>query len=247
MIIFDLETTALPLDVLESQLPPLAPWPHGDFDPANVKHGRITDPAKRQAKEDAEREKFNNERCQWGAGQQACRDKFIERAALSPTTGQILAIGWGHVDESMFCMRSQDDETSEHALLNNFWFCCQHYLNKGESLVGFNIFEFDLPFALRRSWLLGVDVPTCLHVRRGKYLNWSPIFVDLLDIWRCGSKEYISLDALCKLFGINGKPDGVTGADFARLFETEPDKARAYLENDVMGMTLPLAKKLQVL
>src|SRR5476651_2330269 len=70
-IVFDLETGPLAESELSALLPP--------FDPADVKTGNLKDPAK-IAEKIAEAE-ANHKR------------DFIERAALDPLTGRVLAIG----------------------------------------------------------------------------------------------------------------------------------------------------------
>jgi len=68
MITCDIETGPLPEDVILSVLPP--------FDPEDVKLGNLKDPVKVAAKIDEARENH--------------AAKFIEKAALSPLTGEVL-------------------------------------------------------------------------------------------------------------------------------------------------------------
>ena len=70
-ILFDIETAPLPESELAALVPP--------FDPAEVRTGNLKDPDKIAAKL-AEAEANH-------------RRDFIERAALDPLTGRVLAIG----------------------------------------------------------------------------------------------------------------------------------------------------------
>lgn len=214
MIVFDIETGPLPLNILKSRMP--------EFDPEDVKCGNLKDAAKIADK--------------IAAAKRSHEEKYIERAALSATTGRVLAIGIGK--------RVLSCDGDEGKMLTTFWSMFANAVDACESLVGFNIFAFDLPFLVRRSWRCEVDVPTNV-IERGRY--WHHSFVDLLDVWRLGNRqEYISLDRLATSLGLAGKPDdGTTGADFARLWQEDRQKAIGYLRNDIR-MTAEVATALQI-
>lgn len=167
--------------------------------------------------------------------------KFVERAALSPLTGQILAIGY--LDESG--SKIVGEKGSEVALLTDFWGQYEECRQADRLMIGFNIFFFDLPFFIRRSWILGVDIPATV-VRDNHHWD-RVVFVDLMKKWQCGvPREMVSLDKLARALGAGNKPtDGTTGADFARLWKEDRAKAMAYLRNDLV-MTKNVAKALGV-
>jgi len=216
MILFDIETGPLPGEEIA-----------GQFDPDSVKLGNLKDQEKIDAKIES------------------AREAFIERAALSPLTGRVLAIGWMDDDGTTAIHDIGDDgpEGAEAYLIAKFW---STVASRKSSIAGFNIFGFDLPFLARRAWLLGVDVPAA--ARNGRY--WSNQFVDLLDIWQLGNRmDFVGLDAIDRALGGSGKPEGTTGADFSRLFfgtKKERKKAIEYLKND-LEMTARVAEALQIL
>ncbi len=108
------------------------------------------------------------------------------------------------------------------------WFWAMYEQHQLQSFCGFNIFNFDLPFLIRRSWKLGVKIPT--GVREGRY--WGRFFIDLMDVWTLGNREQrASLDAVSKHLGLGGKTGN--GADFAKLYATDQAAALAYLKNDL--------------
>ena len=168
--------------------------------------------------------------------------KFVERAALSPITGQVLAIGLMNSENGKKAILDCGED--EAAGLQSFW---KKYLasrTAGRSLVGFNIAGFDVPFLVRRSWFLGVAVPASIFDATGRYLDH--LFVDLLARWRCGNfQESIKLADLARAMGCGDKPEGVTGADFHRLWKTDRDRAIDYLTND-LEMTAKCAAKMGV-
>lgn len=68
----------------------------------------------------------------------------------------------------------------------------------------------------------------------GKWL--SKTFVDLLDYWRLGNRQITNkLDTISRALGIGGKPDGISGKDFAGLYLNPATKQQAidYLLGDL--------------
>lgn len=114
--------------------------------------------------------------------------ELVERAALSPLTGQVVAIGTarrceeGGWDETMFLQQGR----SEADLLLAF----AEYLESRPSplqLVGFNSRSFDLPFVAVRAALHGVRFDPFLPVldrRPGRHLDLFEVFGSgKLDLW----------------------------------------------------------------
>lgn len=201
---FDCETAPLPEDYLrENNLLP-------EFEPP----GNIKDPAKL-----AERE-------------QAHIQKALSDAALSPITGSVCAVGWMiGSDVKTYQSIMTTDGVTELTLLKEFWRHVRNFLNmdQGNSLMGFNIKKFDLPFLVRRSWILGVT-PYDLH--DGKWWR-DRCVLDLRDRWTFGDRyETGNLATLAKLFGVGEKTG--SGQFFHQLMKDDPTAAAAYLKNDVV-------------
>lgn len=208
MIIFDIETGPAPLSEIELIMPKFSA-------PSNYK-----DAAKIAAIIDDQ------------------RDKFIERAALSPLSGRVIAIGaW--VDGQYRAYICEAECGSERHCIEWFW----NLVGRRSSLIGFNSNSFDLPFLFRRSWALGIAPPPALQDRR---MGFSPPRCwDLMDIWRCGDRtQFISLDAVSRFLGIGEKTQD--GEFFHKLVKADPEEAAIYLENDVK-LTFEMAKRLNIL
>ena len=202
-IVFDVETGPLAESELSALLPP--------FDPAEVKTGNLKDPAK-IAEKIAEAEANH-------------RRDFIERAALDPLTGRVIAIGMLDLETDIFSIISNVDEAQ---LLREFWEATRGEMGRINPLIGFNICNFDLPFLFRRSWKHRVAVP--FGIRRGRY--WGDQVVDLRDAWQLGDRQARgSLDSIAKHLGVGAKNG--EGKTFAELWRTDRKKAEAYLRNDV--------------
>lgn len=158
---------------------------------------------------------------------------WLERAALSPLTGQILVIGlMDPIDGKQAIL-----EGSELQTLPLFWW----HWNKGGSFIGFNVKEFDFKFIVIRSRILGISVPS--DIMEGRY--WNHRIMDLMERFCCYSRDTAgySLNAICKAMGL-GEKNG-SGKDFARLYEDDREKALEYLRKD-LALEAALAKRLGI-
>jgi 3'-5' exonuclease len=223
-VIFDIETGPLP----EAELAVMAP----PFDAAEVKVGNLKDPEKIAAKV--------------AEAEAAHRREFIERAALDPLTGRVVAVGlleWGvrsaecGMRDWAFRIIGHEDEAT---ILRAFWDVCRGEMGRINQMIGFNTRLFDLPFLIRRSFKHRVEVP--YGIRRGRY--WGEEMVDLREEWQLGDRQARgSLDTIARHLGV-GQKNGC-GEDFARLWQTDREKAIAYLRND-LELTARIAQALGV-
>lgn len=228
-VIFDIETGP----GAEAEIDQWYEPPKKTFDPKDVKTGNLG-PDKATQKVVAARAAHQKMLADH-------RNAFKERAALDPKTGRVLAIGYGFVYPKKleykygFCELSIEEtpeswDAAERWLLDDFWARIE---TSGPSIkwIGHNIFGFDLPFLMARSWKHGIEVPPSL---REKSRYWHPRFRDTMDTWRAGRPGvFVKLDHLARFFGVGQKTEGVSGADFARLWEEDRSKAIEYLRNDL--------------
>ena len=151
------------------------------------------------------------------------RIKFVERAALSATSGKILAIGV--MDPITNDARFYHGE-DEHKLLQEFLLT-----EDARHFIGHNLVGFDLPFMKRRYWKHGLWLNVKLDRRE---------HFDTMIEYSCGNREdRISLDGLAKFLG-QGEKNG-SGKDFAAIYRRNPEAALAYLHND-LKLTLACAR-----
>ena len=175
--------------------------------------------------------------------------EFIVNAPLSPLTGRVCAIGYAHgyCDVKFFVAKEEKDERE---ILTAFWksfigSCfCGHMTRANMTrarAIGFNSNEFDIPFLVRRSWILGVKVPdqVLINIKGRFYL--SDVFVDVMQYWACGTMQKISLNNVAKALNV-GEKNG-NGANFYQTLLKDEAKALDYLANDV-NMTRACARKL---
>lgn len=206
-LFFDIETGPQPADVLADLLPP--------FDPSEVKCGNIKDPDKIREKIEEARLKHIND--------------FVDKAALNAISGQVLAIGVmtdaGNVQIIGDANQPEQEIIAEFFELTTTNPVMPH-------LIGFNSNVFDLPYLVRRAWILGVSTGAfCGRFKRGRY--WSEMCVDLRETWQLGDRMASgSLDAISRAMGI-GQKTGDHGADFYKFWANDRATAIAYLKRDL--------------
>src|SRR5215475_195054 len=167
-----------------------------------------------------------------------CRTSYLEEAALSATTGEILLAGIYWRPDAEYVILEGD----ESLMLVNFWETLSKFRENelAPRFVGFNCLGFDLPFAIRRSWKHAVEVPD--FVFDGRYVDRS--FTDLLLWWGCGNRQdKISLDRFARFLGL--EPKQGKGKEFANLYRSDPVQAISYLKHD-LWLTGEIAARLSV-
>jgi len=251
---FDIETGPLPEEQLRKLYRPTGKnFTQPPFNEADVKLGNIKDPEKQRAKiEEARQAHAENEvklaesaveweRIHWQG--------FVDSAALHAQTGRVLAIafnecGSAHIDTLL----ADNTEESEHELLRLFWNRVMEIASQVDTLVGWNSNNFDIPFIMQRSWILGVRFPIGVFSNNFRFLH--NCFVDLMQVWGCCQRsQFYKLDDVAVSLGLPGKLEGISGKDFHKLYFSERDEDRdlalSYLCQDVR-LTAQVAEALGV-
>jgi hypothetical protein len=243
-IVFDIETGPLPWQEIEPlYVPPerLPPW-----DDSMVKYGNLKDEAKRAEKLTAARAEYAQRLAGEAAAAAAHKTTWASEAALSPVTGQVLAIGVksDRGEAILGC-----DGESEAEILDQWWALYGRHAQAGR-FVGYCSNFFDLPFLVWRSYKHGIAVPESVFDRTGRYFSLS--FVDLIDRLpkRGFSDESRKLSDVCHWLGLGEKPEGVDGSLFASLWLSGSTESRAaaveYLLND-LRLTWRLGSRMGVI
>lgn len=198
------------------------------FDPADIKVGNMTDPIKIQAKIDTARNNYTTE--------------INEKAALSPLTGRVIAIGYLKGVGSNCVIETAVDEADEPKLLKWFWSNVQSEIlssaGHANELVGWNSNDFDLPYLIRRSWKYKINVPELLFESWERRPYYHPRIRDAMIDFSVGvwSDRWVSLNSAAQFLGIGGKSGEVTGKNWWEYISGSKKKqnlARAYLCNDL--------------
>jgi len=236
-VVFDIETGPRPLDEIESFYQPpeaLPPW-----DESMVRYGNAKREELRAEKREEHKKAYQMLLDAEGAALIAHKTEWLSKAALSPVTGRVLLIGTlGTKTGKQWYI----DLPDEARCLEAVWAFMDECLSSKTPLIGHNSNSFDLPFLVRRSWALGVTV--LREVRQGRY--WNPLFLDTMEHWNCGQREYVSLNTLGAFFGVGQKTEGVAGGDFAKLwFGTPEERAKAIEYNGQdLKLTAAIAAKM---
>lgn len=103
--------------------------------------------------------------------------------------------------------------------------------SNGSVFVGHNIAGFDLPFLKHRSMILGIKPPkTILEAMNAK--PWDKSIADTMLMWSADREKRVSMNRLCKAFGIADKGD-FDGSMVAETWKTDPQKVIDYCKDDV--------------
>lgn len=251
-IIYDIETGPLSeKEVLARVDPFVVPEAPGEFDRSAVKLGNTKAPDKVQAVYDKAEAEHKFLVKTYPLVVDAAWDKWalnaIDKAALSPVTGRVVAIGYRDKDSDDTLHVGQEGSLDARAdevwLLEQFWDQVDNALVAGDvPMIGFSTDGFDLPFLIKRSWFNDVVIP--VGVRNGRY--FAKMFVDLQQLWLMGAPpKGWSLDRIARLLGVGKKPDDMDGSMFAAVLESDRQKALDYLRND-LDMTFKVAERMGV-
>jgi 3'-5' exonuclease len=132
---------------------------------------------------------------------------YQDKAGLHAEFSRIVTISGGMVtkldDEGVSIIVKSYTKDSEKELLQSFADALNKTHDKFGSalnLFGFNIKGFDIPVVGRRMLANGVEIPQIMDASFKK--PWELKAVDLLDIWKQGSTDLVSLDLVCYMLGI---------------------------------------------
>jgi len=254
MIAFDIETGPISTEQLKAMFQPPNPPPMpGEFDPSAVKLGNLKDQTKIAEKVEAAKAAHEaavaNHAADAIRAAESAWQEFCDQAPRSALTGRVLAIGYRSERATVIShLESQSFASDETVLIEQFWGFYRKAKADCRSLVCHNIAGFDIPFLIRRSWILDIDVPDGIFDSNWRYLDRC--FVDTMQRWQVGNyrDKFCGLDELGKALKLGGKVKGIDGGDFHRLyFGTAEERAKAleYLIRDV-DLTYMVAERLGV-
>ncbi len=153
------------------------------------------------------------------------REKWL-KTSFDGGYGKILCIGYATDDKSVYCMTDAD----EKFLLMEFWgvvgMMCQ---GKPPYFIAHNA-KFDLPFLWHRSVVNGVQ-PNRYFKAHGRH---GTDHYCTSEAW-AGYGNRISLSNLSKILGLEGKAEGMTGADVWPEYQKgNIEKIVTYCKQDVL-------------
>lgn len=161
------------------------------------------------------------------------KPKAVEEAILKTSFngayGHVCCIGWAVDDEPVQSVIWPFDVDNEAAALYTFKSIVEK-VNFPPTIVGHNVAEFDIRFLWQRAFVLGIRMPSWFP-RDPK--PWSREVFDTMTAF-AGSRNTISMDALCAALGIAGKDGDMDGSKVADAWANgEYERTAAYCRDDV--------------
>jgi len=202
-LFIDIETCAAPLDQLQKFMPKDDEWPLGNATkPETV--ARI----------------IEEKKAEW-----------IDRAALSAITGQVVAFAMAVDDGEVLVYHSEPEEVLIHRAVS----VLRVQRDQGPA-YGWNSSGFDLPFLCQRAArynLKPAGFSSLTTQFRGRFY-WHESFIDAKQVWSMYSSDHrdTSLAKVAMALGVGEKTGN--GKDFADLLKTDRDRAIEYAKNDVV-------------
>lgn len=169
---------------------------------------------------------------------QAVKDA-VAKTSFDGLYGRIACICYAFNDGDVFSvdLNSSGDEKTmlEHFYSHVFDETSMVYhggmTNEAATICGHNVAGFDLPFLKHRSIIHGVKpVPAMLKAMNAK--PWDGCIADTMLMWSSDREKRVSMDKLCRAFGIEGKGD-FDGSMVADTWATDPQKVIDYCKDDV--------------
>ncbi len=152
-------------------------------------------------------------------------EKFFDKTALDGTYGRICCIAYALNDKPVEVLSGSDDEA---LMVRKFW----EIAGSADLIIGHNIRDFDLPFIMQRSAILGVkptwnkfEEPGKKPWDMAKFLSFAryknaPIFDTMwewsnwVDKWSNKTIEHLAL-----AMGIPTPKEGIDGSQVASFYK----------------------------
>lgn len=179
-------------------------------------------------------------------------DAYEQRSGIFAEFGKIIVISTGiltKAEDGSWKMRVKsfagDDERK---LLIDFFDLLNSYYTKSQhALCGHNIKEFDIPYICRRATIHGLELPGILDLQGKKPRESNHL--DTLELWKFWDrKNFISLDLLCRVLGVQTPKTDISGEQVARVYRDDKDLPRIteYCERDVVAVGDVMLKLLRI-
>ena len=158
----------------------------------------------------------------------------ITQAPLDADLGKVIAISLqSGIESPVEVHLTGDPETkTENDLIRWFWAA---FAKADGRSCGYNIIGFDLPYLLRRSFDLGIQVP--IQPQLSKFRT-DPTTDLMAILYNWGPAK--GLKWVCKRYGINNPLPDLDGSQVANM---DPETLRKYAGNDV-SLVVELYKRM---
>jgi len=163
------------------------------------------------------------------------REKYKENFDFMPEFNEILTITTGVKTTEWIVTKNL--EWDEVEMIKKFF-----EISEKNSLCGFNIKGFDIPFIVKRALFLGIPIPNSLKLYGKKPWDMEN-FIDLYEVYKHTGYKSGSLDLICQFLSIPTPKDGIDGSQVQTFHdEGRDDEIREYCNRDVEATILVYEK-----
>lgn len=164
--------------------------------------------------------------------------EMVAKTSFDSIHGRIACIAWSIDGEEVQSSKKGQDEKEViisfyDAIKNNLY--DKHLTGKEYEIpaifIGHNIVGFDIPFLKHRS-MINQILPPKQVLTAFNAKAWSEHIQDTMLMWSTDREKRISMDKLCKAFGLEGKGD-FDGSMVAETWKNDPQKVIDYCKDDV--------------
>jgi predicted PolB exonuclease-like 3'-5' exonuclease len=156
------------------------------------------------------------------------QESIYKKQALDSMQGRIVCIGYAYNGEVSTISMDEGDT------LELFYFRVKEIFDEimeTPHFIGWNISTFDLPWLWRKA--IQYNMPELRHYIPKDNRN---LYTDLMKVWACDFKDYVSLDNCAKFLGI--EHPGGKGSDVYEWWkEGNIDAIKEHCRQDIMTTT----------
>lgn len=139
-------------------------------------------------------------------------EKYADKINFMPEFNKVFTIAVGYRDaDGSKAIKSIEWE--EPAMISEF-FC----MIKSNTLCGFNIKGFDIPFLVKRALHYNIAIPESLRMFGKKPWEMTNV-IDLYEVYKHSGSQSGSLDLVCNHLNIESSKDGIDGSMVAQAVE----------------------------
>lgn len=158
-------------------------------------------------------------------------ETYLSKTGLGGEFGRIACVAYAVDDGPVEVLWGEETD-----ILTGFWNAAAGI----QRFVGHNIYEFDLPFLMKRSRILGVKPSWMPNFARYRQ---TPIY-DTMREWELWANRFVSLDTLAKALNLPTSKDAMSGADVAEYYaDGRIEEICEYCKKDV-ALTRQIYEKL---
>ncbi len=164
-------------------------------------------------------------------------EEYLDRTGLGGEFGRVVCLAYALNEQPVEVIWGEERE-----ILEGFWRVAGAIDRRADRFIGHNIYDFDFPFLVKRSRILGVPPGSGGLPNFARYRQ-TPIY-DTMREWDLWSNRQVSMDFLAKALGLPTSKDLMDGSEVASYYAAgRIEEICEYCKKDV-ELTRQIYKKL---